>query len=178
MDDMQFAQEKNPADIATWQGNLSPFKSRGNKLITFNGMADSIISSQNSQRYWEHVSDTMNQSSPQMDSWFRHFRISGMDHCQYGHGATQIGQSSSTDEVKFDPNRNIILQLVRWVEEGIAPDTLLGTHFKSQKVDGKKVKVADMQRRHCRYPYRTTYLGKGDYKNPDSWTCVKIPGSK
>jgi feruloyl esterase len=86
---------------------------------------------------------------------------------QGGPGATFIGQG--TDSVAgYDPGENILSAVVRWVEEGVAPDTILGTAYVNEtQADG----VA-FRRRHCRYPMRNVYNGTGDPKSEDSWTCI------
>jgi hypothetical protein len=45
---------------------------------TYHGQADYIISSDNSPRYYDHVSRTMSLPSSDLDEFYRFFRISGM----------------------------------------------------------------------------------------------------
>lgn len=47
-------------------------------VVTYHGQADYIISSDNSPRYYEHVSRTMGLPSSGLDDFYRFFRISGM----------------------------------------------------------------------------------------------------
>ena len=47
-------------------------------IVTYHGQADYIISSDNSPRYYEHVSRTMGLPSSDLDKFYRFFRISGM----------------------------------------------------------------------------------------------------
>lgn len=46
--------------------------------VTYHGQADYIISSDNSPRYYNHVSRTMGLPSSDLDEFYRFFRISGM----------------------------------------------------------------------------------------------------
>jgi Tannase and feruloyl esterase len=46
--------------------------------VTYHGQADYIISSDNSPRYYDHVSRTMGLPSSDLDEFYRFFRISGM----------------------------------------------------------------------------------------------------
>lgn len=47
-------------------------------IVTYHGQADFIISSDNSPRYYNHVSQTMGLPSSDLDEFYRFFRISGM----------------------------------------------------------------------------------------------------
>ena len=68
--------------------------------------------------------------SRDLDDFYRFFRISGMGHCSGGVGAWQIGQNGqSVAGVTQDPQHNVLLRMVDWVENGNAPDTVTGTKF-------------------------------------------------
>lgn len=124
------AASKNPFHIETWEGDLSAFRDRGGKVLHYHGNADSVITSENSPRYYDHVSATMGAPSQVLDEFYRFFRIAGMDHCSGGTGAWQIGQNSeSTEGVEKDPQHNVLLRMVDWVEKGKAPETVTGTKF-------------------------------------------------
>lgn len=124
------AAEKNPSNIQTWKGDLSAYKNKGGKILHYHGQADSIITSENSPRYYDHVSETMGLPPSELDAFYRFFRISGMDHCSGGVGAWQIGQTTlGAADVKLDPQNNVLLRMVAWVEQGEAPVTVRGTKF-------------------------------------------------
>ncbi|KAF2736301.1 tannase and feruloyl esterase [Polyplosphaeria fusca] len=165
-DDMEYAARKNPSNIETWKGDLSAVKKRGTKIIHYHGLMDAIISSENSPRYYEHVSKTMGLSPQQLDSFYRFFRISGMGHCAGGDGAHAIGQSRS-EVNSLDPSQNVLQAMVQWVEKGVAPETIVGTRW----VDDTQSLGVDYQRAHCKYPKRNVYNG-GDPKKIGSWKCV------
>ncbi|KAF2864416.1 tannase-domain-containing protein [Piedraia hortae CBS 480.64] len=154
---------------SAFNGDLSQFRSAGKKLIMYHGMADPMTSALNSQRYYQKVARTMNIDNTAMDDFLRFFRISGMAHCGVGGisgaGAWMFGQNGAASGA---PN-NIVQNLVDWVENGQAPDTLLGTKF---WYDLPSLGI-EFQRRHCRYPYRTTYVS-GDSTDPNSWDCEYI----
>lgn len=93
--DAKAAIDQNPFNIQTWEGDLSAFKDRGGKVckfralkrvdtiltvnkVTYHGQADYIISSDNSPRYYNYVSQTMGLPSSDLDEFYRLFRISGM----------------------------------------------------------------------------------------------------
>ena len=161
----------DPGDIESWDGNLAPYRDAGGKLLHYHGQADPIISSDNSPRYYDHVSRTMGQKSSELDSFYRFFRISGMSHCAGGAGAWMIGQTSAGNAT-LDPSGNVLTAMVRWVEEGTAPDTIEGLKYEN---DTESLGVSFI-RRHCRWPYRSTYIG-GDSRNPNSWTCKPGAGA-
>ncbi|KAF0323579.1 putative feruloyl esterase [Colletotrichum sp. SAR11_59] len=157
----------NHFNIDTWEGDLGAFQSRGGKLLHWHGLADGVLSSENSPRYYEHVSQTMGMNSDALDTFYRYFRVSGMSHCGSGNGATFIGhQSAST--ASLAPEENVLMAVVEWVENEVAPETLMGTKY----IDGSKDNGVDFQRRHCRWPYNNVYQGVGDYKDPNTWKCV------
>ena len=76
--DAKAAGDQNPFNIQTWNGDLSAFKNKGGKVLTYHGQADYIITSDNSPRYYNHVSATMGLPSSDLDEFYRFFRISGM----------------------------------------------------------------------------------------------------
>jgi feruloyl esterase len=160
------AAAKNPSNIETWD-TLDAYKAKGGKILQYHGLADPIISSDNSARYYDYVSRSMNLPSSSMDQFYRYFRISGMGHCGGGPGATWIGNTEAANAT-LAPSGNVLMAMVQWVEKGTAPDTIVGTSF----VNGTKALGVDFQRAHCRYPYRNVYKGSGNPKLPQSWKCI------
>ncbi|SPQ26559.1 f3fddecd-5a43-4800-8eb1-10b872931a79 [Thermothielavioides terrestris] len=162
--DYAYSDALNPADIRTWSGDLSAARARGVKILHYHGQQDQIITSANSPRYYNHVAQTMSLPSSALDDFYRFFRISGMGHCSGGPGAVFIGNQRA-NTASLDPDQNVLTAVVRWVEQGKAPDAILGTAF----VNGTAGGQIAFQRWHCKYPLRNTYTGKGDPKDPDSW---------
>ena len=89
-----------------------------------------------------------------------------MGHCAGGDGAWAIGQGSAGN-AGLQPDRNVLMAVVDWVERGKAPEAILGTKWVDDVVGGQ---VA-FSRKHCKYPKRNKYNG-GDPKKPEGWTCV------
>ena len=83
-----------------------------------------------------------------MDSFYRLFHIPGMEHCEGGNGAWQFGQTAGASFDDSNPANNILLALVDWVENGVAPDTMTGF---SPSNGATRV--------HCRYPMASTFNG-------------------
>ncbi|CAF3457489.1 hypothetical protein SNK03_005511 [Fusarium graminearum] len=165
-DAYQATEEVNPFNVQTWEGDLSKFRDRGSKIIHWHGLQDGLISSDNSMDYYNHVSRTMGMSNTELDKFYRYFRVSGCGHCSGGDGANRIGNNLSNLGGK-DPKNNVLLAIIKWVEEGVAPDTITGMRFANGANNGK----FEYERRHCRYPYRNVWDRKGDWKNPNSWKC-------
>ncbi|KAF1955040.1 tannase and feruloyl esterase [Byssothecium circinans] len=153
--------------VSSFAGDLSEFRRSGGKMISYHGFSDPIIPAENSLRYYKVVADTMQIGHTDIDTFFRMFPISGMDHCQGGPGAWAFGQISGV----ANSTDNIIWDIVRWVEQGIAPDRLTGAKF----VNDSAANPIEFRRAHCRYPYRTTYIG-GNPNTTTSWDCELIEG--
>lgn len=153
-------------DAATFQGDLSAARDKGVKIMHWHGQADPVITSDNSVRYYEHVARTMNARVEELDEFYRFFRVSGMAHCSGGMGASMIGGGAST-ATPFEAEQNVLASLVRWVEEGVAPEHVLG-----KKMGGNDGTEVVLQRRHCKYPKRNVYKGPGPVEQADSWQCV------
>ncbi|KAF5346153.1 hypothetical protein D9758_009943 [Tetrapyrgos nigripes] len=169
--------ELDPFNISTFSGDISAFRDRGGKLFAYHGQIDALTPPNNSVIYYNHVSDTLGLSRSQMDDFYRILRISGMFHCSQGPGAWNVGQGlfgdTSPGSDYLDPEKNIVMATVRWVEEGTAPDTILGTKF----VNDTNSLGVELSRRHCMYPFRNTYDGVGDSTKPESWSCQLVSDS-
>ncbi|KAK5692005.1 Feruloyl esterase [Elasticomyces elasticus] len=163
------ASETDPSGISTWKGDLSAYKNKGGKILHYHGQADSIITSTNSPRYYDHVSTTMGLPPKDLDEFYRFFRISGMDHCSGGVGAWQIGQNfASTANLTEDAQNNVLLRMIDWVESGEAPETVTGTKF----VNDTASLGVDFVRNHCKYPLRNRCKDAANYQSPEAWECV------
>lgn len=157
---------QNPYNIQTWEGDLSAFQKSSGKVLHYHGMQDQLISSENSKLYYSHVADTMQLPPAQLDEFYRFFTVSGMGHCGSGDGAYGIGQGTGT-YAGSDPEDNVLMAMVKWVEEGVAPETIRGSKF----VEGPGSKV-QYRRKHCRYPRRNVHVGPGNYMDENSWQCI------
>ncbi|OHW95736.1 tannase and feruloyl esterase [Colletotrichum incanum] len=162
--DYYAASQQDPWNVATWNGDLSGAMQQGVKLLHYHGLQDNAISSDNSERYYNYVSQMMNLSPVELDDFYRYFRISGMAHCRGGTGASMIGGGPETF-ASYDPDANVLAAIVRWVEEGIAPDYILGSRLTTSG-------EVQLQRKHCKYPRRNVFKGQGDPTKPDGWECV------
>ncbi|KAJ7917031.1 tannase and feruloyl esterase [Mycena leptocephala] len=133
----------NPGGVATFEGNMSAFRDRGGKFISYHGRADPVIPSGNSKRLYDLIARTLR--APSLDAFYRLFLVPGMGHCDGGPGAADIGQQLGGTNAS---SHNLLLALVDWVEGGVAPETIVGT-----AEDGA-------ERVHCRYPMRSIWDGE------------------
>jgi feruloyl esterase len=98
-----------------------------------------------------------------------------MFHCSQGPGAWNVGQGlfgdvTSPGSPYADPDKNVLMAAVRWVEEGTAPEAILGTKF----VNDTNSLGVEFSRNHCKFPLRSTYDGSGDSTKPKSWSCQPV----
>lgn len=133
------------AKFRQWVGAANPqllrFHQAGGKLITWHGGADEVIPTRGSAHYYEAV---LAQNADVTD-FFRHFEAPGVGHCAAGAGPM--------------PN-SALEQLMDWVENGIAPETL----------DAYSL-TTGMQRPLCPYPSEQAYNG-GNSSAVESFACV------
>jgi len=127
--------------------DMSKFKKSGGKLLITHGWSDTTITPETTIWYYDSV---LNKMGPNQSDWMRLFMVPGMAHCGGGPGVNT-----------FDS----IGALEKWVEKGVAPDTMLGT--------GQQ---GTLTRPLCQYPQYAEYKGAGDLKDASSWAC-KAPAS-
>jgi feruloyl esterase len=125
--------------------DLSQFKARGGKLITYHGWNDVGISPENSINYRESVLAKM---GPDQDNWYRLFMVPGMGHCQGGPGPNQF---------------NLMGAMERWKESNIAPEEITASHVANNRVD--------MTRPLCPYPQVAVYNGSGSTDESANFSC-------
>jgi len=135
----------NPGGIATFDGDMSAFRDRGGKFLTYHGRADEIIPSGISKRVYDLVARTLD--TPSLDTFYRLFLVPGMGHCVGGPGAGAFGQLGGQN-ARNESSHNALLALVDWVEDGRAPETITGTAEEGA------------ERVHCRYPMRSVWDGE------------------
>ncbi|KAJ7087920.1 tannase and feruloyl esterase [Mycena belliarum] len=146
LDDIALLAKVNPGGISTFDGHLSAFRDRGGKFLTYHGQRDPIISPTNSKRVYELISKTL--KTPSLDDFYRLFMIPGMGHCFGGLGPTAFGQGTAPGlNIVNASSHNILLALVDWVENDVAPATIIGAG------------ANDTERTFCRFPMQSVYNG-------------------
>jgi len=129
--------------------DLREFKAAGGKLLLYHGWGD-VLPPQNTVDYYETVERTMGGRAATQD-FLRLFMIAGMGHCGGGEGAWAIDYLS---------------HLEAWVEQGRAPDMLLGAHVKEDNVVDVRLPLDPAQISFTRpvypYPLWARYKGTGN----------------
>ncbi|KAI1269708.1 tannase and feruloyl esterase [Xylariaceae sp. FL1019] len=168
--DMDFAVNLNPGGVNAGETDLSEFYARGGRIISYHGRNDETVTSANSERFYSGVQSSANLTLEEMHSFYRLFFLPGMHHCSGGLGAWSIGnaQQFPWDQALLDPTHNALLALMKWVENGQAPDTIIGTKYQDDIVGSDII----AQRSYCPYPLVSTWDRNNDAKLASSWGCV------
>ena len=137
--------ERASAILDVNTADLSSFREHGGKLLMYQGWNDYPLRAQRAIDYLGRVIDG-NGGAGEVSKFFRLFMVPGMLHCAGGPGAHEVDY--------LDP-------LVRWVEEGEAPNELIGS-----RPDGA------FTRRHCAFPEVANYV-KGEPTSAESYQCSR-----
>lgn len=162
-DGLKAAGRKTSKILNATDPNLAAFKARGGKLILYHGWNDAAISALNSINYYNAVGSKMGQA--ETDAFSRLYMVPGMQHCGGGPGANSFGQLGMGAP---DPQHNMELALVEWVEKGIAPSEIVATKF----VDDDPSKGVKFTRPLCPYPQTAKFKGTGDPNDASSFACA------
>jgi feruloyl esterase len=156
--DMKTVDERLAPTINAVSPDLSAFRAAGGKLIQYHGLADPVVPSRESIDYYERVQAAEDSGKPpRADAsadFYRLFLAPGLYHCQGGPGPNVLDVQGA---------------LERWVEQGIAPDTIAATKYR----DDKPSDGVEMSRALCPYPKRADYDGSGDPAKASSFSCVE-----
>jgi len=144
--------------------DLKAFLAHGGKLVLYHGWNDPAISAINSIDYYENVVAAVGTESA--EKFLRLYMVPGMQHCGGGPGASSFGQGDAA--ARTDPQHDVFTSLVRWVENGQAPDKLIATKYR----EGHEAKGVEMTRPVCPYPKSAKYNGSGDPKSASSFACT------
>jgi Tannase and feruloyl esterase len=161
---MQAAKTKTSAALDAVNPDLTPFRSRGGKLILYHGWNDPAIPAINTINYYEDVVAKVGRANA--DSFARLYMVPGMQHCGGGPGADTFGTSGSWPA--NDPQHNIRVALETWVEKGTAPATIIA----SKTAEGNSQGNPTMTRPLCVYPQAAKYKDSGDTNSADSFVCA------
>jgi len=132
--------------------DLKEFRTHGGKLIQYHGFSDPEVPPLTSIRYFERVVDVSGESRRKTEQFYRLFMVPGMNHCSGGPGANV-----------FD----MLTPLAQWVEQGIAPESVLATHYVNNDLkDG-----VEFTRPLCPYPERAEYGGSGSTHDAANFAC-------
>jgi feruloyl esterase len=154
---------------------------RGGKILMFTGTADPLVPYQDALNYYDRVVHDQERRSTDSDGkgqqqglrttrqFFRYFLVPGMAHCGDGPGLHDFGQQLQLQGPQ-DSDHDILTALIRWVEEGVAPDQIIASSY----VDDLSGKGIRFQRPICPYPQFPKYVG-GDQNSTSSYRCTAHP---
>ncbi len=138
--------------------NLGKVKNRGGKILAYHGVSDAIFSVNDTQAWYDGLRTA---NGGDASNFARFFRVPGMGHCSGG---------PATDQ--FD----MLSQLVAWVEQGTAPDSVVAKARGTGNAGGVNADLpaawsATRSRPLCPYPQVARYKGTGDIESADSFSC-------
>src|SRR5947208_11164391 len=131
--------EQYGAVIGTDEPDLTRFRDRGGKVLIIHGLADQLIAAQGTIDYYKRVQQQMG-GAEKTAQFARLFLAPGVDHGFRGAGPTPTGQMEA---------------IVRWVEEGNAPERLIAERRDSS---GKIVRTRPL----FPFPQVAKYKGSGN----------------
>ncbi|KAI1360439.1 tannase and feruloyl esterase [Xylaria arbuscula] len=126
--------------------DLSAFRERGGKIMTWHGWADEIIPPLGTVDYWQRVVELAG-GVESTDEFYRIFMAPGLGHCG--------SENSYGPQIPIDN----LAPLVEWVENGKAPEMI----FFSGNGQTRNI---------CKFPKELVYCGSGDISDAASWECV------
>jgi feruloyl esterase len=140
--------ESSTQFMSALKTDLRSFKKHGGKMIIYHGNSDGVFSPHDTINWY----NAMDRRMPgKAQSFARLFLVPGMGHCGGGPGTTQFDAFTS---------------LVNWVEEGIAPDSIVATAPPGTPWPGRT-------RPLCSYPEQARYKGSGDINDAANFRCEK-----
>ena len=134
--------------LATDNADLSSFRDRGGKTIIWHGWADELITADGSIDYYKRVQQQMG-GAKRTSEFARLYLAPGVEHCGGGRGPQPDG---------------VLEALVRWVEDGKAPETLMA-------VRRDHTGAVTRSRPLCQYPLVAKYKGTGSTDEAANFIC-------
>lgn len=134
--------------------NLTAFAGRGGKLMLYHGWSDVMIPAGATIDYHADLRKAL---GPKADEQVRLFMVPGLMHCGAGNGPTD-----------FD----LLDQMDRWVESGVAPERITATQYEPMAVFGPAPNAKVVRTRPlCAWPKVAHYNGSGSTDNEASFSC-------
>ena len=144
---------RNIADVTDTFGSLDTFKAHGGKLLTFVGGNDQFIYPRGVINYYRQMAARYSRDNKpdfeHLQTFYRLFRAPGVGHCGGGAGPSPVNPFGA---------------LVKWVEEGVAPASLLASGGTAAPATGRT-------RPLCPYPQHAIYNGSGSTDDAANFHC-------
>lgn len=147
---------------------IQPFVERGGKAILYQGWQDPSTNAGPTIDYFTALARAAG-GADRLGESVRLFMVPGMYHCAGGPGVDLFGGSTQRPIANGgDASRDMLWALIRWVEQGAAPDSLVG----AKNAPGE----AGFTRRLCPFPQVARYDGEGPAEDARSYSCVTDAG--
>jgi feruloyl esterase len=176
--DVSIADAKTAPVLNAISPDLRSFRASGGKLIQYHGWGDAAIPAPSSIEYYETVRaflathpDARTPGAPPTEDFYRLFLVPGMAHCGGGSGPNSFGNGGGGAPASRDPERDIFTALERWVEQGVAPQRLVGTGRAAADPS------TPLTRPLCPYPQVAEYRGSGDVNVAANFACA-LPSAR
>ena len=169
-DDLAAGLKKTGETLDSVDPDLSAFRAAGGKLIQYHGWNDAAIPPRSSIDYYERVVDKMGGLS-EVQPFYRLFLAPGMEHCGNGPGPNAVGGVFGQPSTARDPDHDLVAALAHWVEDGVAPDRITATRYRSNR----PWKGVEAQRPWCAYPAAARLSAHADPSDAASYACA-APG--
>ncbi len=179
--DVSLAEARMAPLVDATDPDLGPFEAHGGKLIQYHGWADSAIAPLSSIHYYEKVVEVTGGSSQEgrsaalkkIQEFYRLYMVPGMGHCGGGTGPTTFGGVAQLSSPKVDAQHDMVLALQRWVEQGVAPESIIATQY----VGGAPAKGVKRTWLLCPYPEEARWTGTASSDDAAHFVC-KLPARK
>jgi feruloyl esterase len=140
--------------------DLTNFVKRRGKAIIYQGLADPTDTvTYNMQNYDRIVAYATNGGLKKVQDAVRLFLAANIGHC----GGANAPSWQSPGQAGYNPAGDPLQLMIRWVEEGKAPDQILA----SQVRDGNVVRTRPL----CVYPAIAQYKGSGSIDQAENFVC-------
>jgi feruloyl esterase len=171
--------------------DIRRFTSRGGKLIQMAGWNDSVVPPDGSVDYflaltqWEKlqhmpsfeadrqiakltpqvVAANANAFGKQVQQYHRLFMLPATGHCGGSTGPNSVGGGMPEPPKAYrDADHHAVSAVIKWVEQGIAPEKIVATKFDAS---GSLVRSRPV----CAYPAEAVYDGSGSIDDAASFSC-------
>lgn len=168
--ELKAAVERAARDLDATNADLSAFRKRGGKLILYHGWSDAAIPGASTVNYYNEVISKM--GAKNADTFVRLYMVPGMGHCAGGSGPSAFGQGGTAvrETPAGDRFHNIDAALEAWVEQSLAPDTIIAA---KPKVPADPAGAVTRTRPLCAWPQVAKYKGTGSTDEAANFTCAK-----
>jgi hypothetical protein len=161
--DMKIVEERTAKILNATDPDLDAFRRRGGKLIVFHGWNDPALSAEETIDYFDAVRARM--GAEVVDSFARLYLVPGLQHCFGGPGAYYCGGLTVP---LADTEHDLSAALERWVEDGVAPGTVVATKPKEAL---NPAAGASLVRPLCPHPRVAVLRAGGNPDDPSGYAC-------